>query len=768
MKRNILLSAVMLFVAIAMQAAPITSRQAANKAKAFLNGGSNKKFASANIKMAAPDSGIQPYYVFNIGENNGFVIVSGDDAAYPVLGYSRKGHFDINNIPDNMKGWLDGYASDIKKLQKMNLPEYKAPETRAEEWPAIPYLVKSEWNQTYPYNRQCPKYPGDMQRRPTGCVATAMAQVMYYHKWPVAETSAISGYTFRDEPAWGGDGTNKTEAALEPTTFEWDLMTDIYDYYSEEESEQAVAKLMKYVGHSVEMMYGVEASGAYSENIAGALVNCFGYKNTARIIYRDNYETQQEWDAVMYSELVENRPILYSGSTKDGAGHQFVCDGYENGFFHINWGWGGMSDGFFKLEVLDPYDQGTGGAGTGMAFSEYQSAVIGVQKPVENDGLHVDDVKSEIGAEKQIGIVLNNSRKNYTSMQFDLTLPEGVSISNDGTGMPKVYIEKSRTEKGDHKVSVNKISNGSFRFVMYSPTNSCIVGKEGAVINVTLKISAGMSAGEYTAKISNVLMCNTKLEGFDINGCEFKINLNGTPLLLGDADDNGVVDDNDVTSIINNIVYVGSDPFNFKLADVDADGMLDVADAVLTSDIILKNAGADRNIVATEIDYNDAVSFSPNNNDLLLSIKNNTIYKAMQLDVTLPADVAFTEDISLTSRTTGFEYACKDIATGKYRIVIYSRDGSNIEGNDGAVLKLTTDNLAVEAKISNIVMFTSDLRKVLLKDVDYKMPTGIENVNAADNENCNVYTLEGVRVSGNINNLEKGIYIVNGKKMVIK
>ena len=768
MKRNIFLSVACLFLALAVQAAPINSKQAAKKAMTFLYGDSKMMFSRGTVMMATADNGIQPYYVFNIGDNEGFVIVSGDDAAYPVLGYSSEGHIDMNNLPENMKSWLDGYALSLEKIQEMNLPARIERKAESDTWQPIAKLVTSEWNQLYPYNRKCPKFPGDYQRRPTGCVATAMAQVMYYYKWPVDETAPIDAYTFRDEPAWGGDGSKRKLDALEPITFDWESMLDIYDYYSDDKSENAVAELMQYVGHSVKMMYGVEASGAFSEDIAGALVNIFGYKNTARIVYRDSYSTQEKWEEVMYNELVENRPILYSGVTKDGAGHQFVCDGYEDGFFHINWGWGGMSDGFFKLDVLDPYNQGTGGAGTGMAFSEYQSAVIGIMKPVEEDAICVDDVQTIVGEETQFEIAMKNTRKNYISMQFDLKLPEGIEIPNDGVGMPKVMFDKSRSENGDHTVSVNKVADGSYRFLVYSPTNSCFSGKDGAMLKVTVKVPADMQKGRYTAAISNITMCNKKLEGFEINGCDFVVNVTGEKLLLGDADNNGTVDEKDIASIINNILYIGDYPIDIKLADVDADGMLDIEDAMLTLDIILKNAGLERNIVATEMDYNDALSFTPTDKGLALNLKNNTGYKALQMDVTLPAGVKITDVIPAGNRIAGFNVMYEEISEGKYRVIFYSSESKNISLNEGPVAELINNKLAVEAKISNIVMVTTDLRKMLLSDVDYKVPTGIDNVTLEESQNNVIYTLEGIRVNGNISQLGKGIYIVNGKKMVIR
>ena len=762
------MSAVCLFLTLAVQAAPITGRQAAKKAMSFLYGDSKMMFSRGNVVMATADNGIQPYYVFNIGSDEGFVIVSGDDAAYPVLGYSSTGHIDLSNLPVNMQSWLDGYAAALEKIQQQNLPARREIRTASDSWQPVDMLVTSQWNQLYPYNRDCPKYKGDYQRRPTGCVATAMAQVMYYHKWPAEETAPISAYEFVDEPAWGGDGSTRKEDRLDPTVFDWDSMKDVYDYYADENSEKAVAKLMKYVGHSVKMMYGVEASGAFSEDIAPALINSFGYKNTAHIVYRADYATQREWEEEMYAELIENRPILYSGVTKDNAGHQFVCDGYENGFFHINWGWGGMSDGFFKLDVLDPYNQGTGGAGTGMAFSEYQSAVIGIMKPVEEDGIYVDDVQAVIGEETQFDIVMKNSRKNYISMQFDLRLPEGVTIPSDGVGMPKVSFNKERSEKGDHTVTISQLSDGSYRFLVYSPTNSCIKGKDGAVVRVTVKVPADKQKGLYSAGISSVIACNNRLKGYDINPCDFNFSVVGERITLGDADDNGVVDAEDIKSIMGSILYIDGASVNIKNADVDADGMLDIEDAMLALDIIHQKAGEERNIEATELNYDDELMLKPTSRGLALNLINSTLYKAVQMDVTLPSGVMITDVLPSGSRIGGFTVQYREVSPGKFRVVIYSADSSNIKYNQGMVVELVTDKLAVEAKISNIVMVTSDLRKMLLADYDYDVPAGIDDVQFGGTHKDVIHTLGGIRVTGSADKLEKGIYIVNGKKIVVR
>ncbi len=767
MKRNIILSVVLILSAIAASAAPITSTQAAKNLRNFLYGSSDMKFSRGPITMVTPDEGIQPYYIFNIGNDGGFVILSGDDAACPVLGYSYKGHFDVNNVPVNMQSWLDGYASSIKELQKRNLPKTVHRVYELEYWEKIPQLIKSEWNQLYPYNEFCPDFNDGNGHRPTGCVATAMAQVMYYHKWPADETAKIPEYKFIDEEFLGGDGSERIIEALEPTVFDWDSMTDTYDYYSSKKSQDAVAELMKYVGHSVRMMYGVNASGAYSENIAMSLITFFGYRNTARLLYRGNYNSQKEWEKIMYDELAEGRPILYSGVTKKEEGHQFVCDGYEKGYFHINWGWGGQSDGYFKLEILDPLNQGTGGAGSGMAFSEAQSAVIGVQKPLANDCMKVGSFSANIGETGYFNIALNNSRKNNIALQFDLKLPEGVSIPNDGEGTPRVSLIRTRFEKNSHKVDVNRLADGNYRFIIYSPSNSLIKGTRGSILNVIVKLSASMTKGVYPAQISNVVLCNNKFQSIDIKGCDFNIEAQGETLLLGDADKNGKVEQADVDAIVGSIMYENPASFDFKLADVDADGMLDVSDVMQTLDIILSNNGSDRNIVATETDKNDRLYLEFKDYALRLMFKNNTVCKALQFDVTIPAEINI-NDVVASARISGFNVLFKQIATGKYRIIIFSSESANVKDSEGELAQVISDTDVTEAKISNVIAVTSDLRKLLLADTDYKLPTGIEEISADEDLTTQIYTLQGVRVDKDVNRLERGIYVINGKKIVIK
>ena len=390
MKKQLLLI-IGLIITTALFASPVTKDKARENVMSFLYGsnGGGRMFATAGLKKASVKqveltSGENAYYVYNIGSNEGFVIASGDDCAEPILGYSYEGSFDPENVPENMQAWLDGYAQQIKSLKGRTAASKKmsAEGSRYPYRHTIPAMLTCKWNQDKPYNDMCPNFKDGHGYRPTGCLATAVSQVMYYHKWPQETTPDIPGYSFVDEPALGGNGSERRVEKLPGVKFEWDKMLDEYKYNSPKESCEAVATLMRYAGQAAHMQYCAVASGAYSADIAEALRTYMNYDKGMKYVDREAYSDIQ-WADIIYNELSNDRPVLYSGTAPGVGGHQFVCDGYEDDFFHFNWGWGGLSDGFFKLDALAPGEQGIGGAGNGMNFSERHHIVIGVQPPVE-------------------------------------------------------------------------------------------------------------------------------------------------------------------------------------------------------------------------------------------------------------------------------------------------------------------------------------------------------------------------------------------------
>lgn len=380
-------------VSTMMMADDVTPEEALQQATQFVQ----NRVARGNGPRLAP--GVQPkltlasrvsdLYVFNVGSDAGFIIVSNDDCAVPILGYSDSGSFDANNMPDNMRAWLQGYADEIAWAKANHVkPVANAPKRAALGNPVGP-LLTTYWDQGTPYNDLCP------ENCVTGCVATAMAQVMNYHKWPAQTMSEIPAYTSDTK------GYNLS-AIPAGSTINWDKMKNYYsstylDGYSYEEAV-AVAKLMLYCGVSVQMDYGPGSeggSGAAVSVVDWALINYFGYNaETTQHLDRDSY-TYANWEKIIYHELSQGRPVLYAGQAykivsgtpneNQRAGHAFVCDGYkyenDNSYFHINWGWGGTSDNYFALSALEPSDQGYGGAQGGYTgFNYMQEAIIGVQK----------------------------------------------------------------------------------------------------------------------------------------------------------------------------------------------------------------------------------------------------------------------------------------------------------------------------------------------------------------------------------------------------
>lgn len=371
-------------LALSLYAAPRTVQQAQQIADAFIGSAGNfKKVAGASTRLAYTRSGdSQPlFYVFN--RDAGFVIVSADDRAPEILGYSDAGPFDVDSLPDNFRYLLNSYAAELESLaaapEAIALPA-KAVErsTQATGKSVAPLLGSILWDQGDPYNRQCPVM-SDGGRSVVGCVATAMAQIMGYHQWPEKGTGTIPGYTTQSQ------GLVIDEENIENTYYDWDHITPVYTSESTDEERNAVATLMYHCGISVGMDYGYE-SGAFSQDVPEALTTYFGYNRNMKLLNR-LYYTKAEWDSIIRHELDEKRPVYYSGASAQG-GHAFVCDGYDiNGLFHINWGWSGLSNGYFMLSNLTPTAQGTGGSNGGFNWS--QAIITGIQpQTLPDDGLY--------------------------------------------------------------------------------------------------------------------------------------------------------------------------------------------------------------------------------------------------------------------------------------------------------------------------------------------------------------------------------------------
>lgn len=348
--------------------APLSRQQASQNVRKFLEEKGidlkKKSMRHAPVKSDNDDPEIAPYYVFNIGVRDGFVIAAGDDRSRPILGYSDEGTFDPDSMPDGLKWMLDFYEEQIQ-----HAPSHVKSDSvkRNASFPAVEPLMTTKWNQYAPYNLNCPKFGSDQSL--TGCVATAMAQVMYYHRKKSTKKllKRILGY----EKTSNQNTHITTHLDLIPkgSNIDWDNMLDEYvkGNYTDEQA-QAVANLMLYCGASVDMSYGNINSLSSSNLVPGALYEYFGYKK-AKYIDRDNY-SDEEWESIIYGELAEGRPIYYTGGY-----HAVVVDGHDgNGYVYVNWGWGGHNDGFYLFTAIEGCDEEVLNG-----YSSYQAAVINIE-----------------------------------------------------------------------------------------------------------------------------------------------------------------------------------------------------------------------------------------------------------------------------------------------------------------------------------------------------------------------------------------------------
>ena len=523
-------------------AASINEKQALAMASEFM---ASRSMPSAGLKMAgkAPLLGATgsqaAYYVFNNGTASGYVIVAGDDRAPAVLGYSDTGTFDVQQVPEAMQELLDGYAAQIEALDQGAVA---APQLTS-RGPIAPLLTAC-WTQGTPYNLLLPHVDGsDYAHAYVGCVATAMAQVMYYWKWPQGATTSI--------PAYVSSTNSISMPALAPVTFDWGLMQDTYmSDDTTSASAQAVAVLSKYCAQSVEMDFMKSASGAKTVNIARALTHYFGYKGTTQLLSRSNYSTQG-WADVIYSELAAGRPVLYAGH-KSSSGHAFVCDGYDgNGMFHINWGWNGNSNGYFLLNVLNPDIQGVGSAAGAYGYVYSQVIITGVEPDYEGGSTNFEFAvtvenatldsytASRSSANGNFSATVSARFFNYTtetlSMQYGWGLYQGGTLlsnlwSSYYDGVPTNYYMNAASKVLNFG---SGLADGTYRLVpicspMYGSDWRPCLGADRHYIEVVIGGNQCTFTGYGTAGDINYTVNGITIDGLMHPGRPIDINVNLT------------------------------------------------------------------------------------------------------------------------------------------------------------------------------------------------------------------------------------------------
>lgn len=294
-------------------------------------------------------------------EQSGFVIVNNDDQFPAVIGYSR---YSFDTMPPAFEWYID--AADKSIQARINSGAYYDLIPPSADFPSsVNSLVKTTWDQGKPYNKFCPGGNGGSSRLyPTGCVATALAQIMNYHQYP---ERGIGDHQYSFKPA-DGDG-RILYANFGETYYDWGNMLDDYSKAYTDEQADAVATLMLHCGVAVEMGYTASGSGSYGQEACLGIKKFFGYNKNARLYTRSFY-TAESWMQMVYDELSNNRPIYYAGASESGGGHAFVVDGYDqDGMVHVNWGWGGSYNGMYDIALLNP---------PGHMYSTQQDMILGM------------------------------------------------------------------------------------------------------------------------------------------------------------------------------------------------------------------------------------------------------------------------------------------------------------------------------------------------------------------------------------------------------
>lgn len=782
MKKTLLSTFLLLFSVLLTFAAPVDEQSARKIASKFLSSklSATTRAASGDLTRAltgvadGDDAGI---YVFNT--NNAFVIVSGDDSTPSVLGYSENGAFDKNNVPDGLKDILLGYQYVVRNSKATTRGEIVSHES-------IKPLIKTQWNQSGPYNFLCPYDSVNNATSATGCVATATAQIMNYFQWP-------AGY-------------------------EWDKMKDMYENADSTEAGYAVAKLMKDVGEAVYMSYGANGSFASSVYVCEALRNNFSYSYSTEFVQREDY-TVKEWDELIYSNLADGKPIYYAGLmvdlTKENdkwkgalAGHAFVVDGYDtDGLYHINWGWGGSSDGYFLLSVLEPSSQGIGGAVGSEGYSLSQEAVVNIAKvetPNTSDyRLYVTELSVE-GNKTELN-------RSTTSVDFPLFKIQAAFVNGLKPLTNRTFDVGYALYQGEKMLSL-----------LFSTTTDIDSG-EGWYIPAEIIIGKDLTDGTYQIRP----VCREKGKedwvlcfwGYD---CYFNLGISGTKLTIAQ---HGLTNDGSATKFVVNSKEVTTDnqvgrPITIKLNLTDKNklsnspiylwGNEDVNNVALLTGVGTNlDAGETGDVTIhytpqREGDYKFYLSGSDDNCEAVIDSFEVSVAAAVQFD--LVVDIAYDVygadekrnvpgttlkgNVKITNNSTGVYY-------GPVYILLYkNKAGTNSFSRVDAISTNTEIKVGETSDVPfNFLDLETDVNYAFLvymiEKEDWKWvnfveedgtqyisgasifklvtDTGIE-VLKADEPDADVYDMRGVRLgkAADLKSLPKGIYIINKKKMVNK
>ncbi len=470
--RNIVVTAA-LAASMTALAAPITRQQALDAATSALA----QRGITLNVEARRASMGLNgigacdaaPYYIFN--GTNAFVIAAGDDRMPAVLGYSDNTSLDGDNLPPGLMGMLEQYKAEVAALGDEPYPVSRI------AYKSIKPLLKTQWGQDKPFNLMCPGIDENDTPAATDSVATAMAQVMFYYKWPLEMQSDIPAYVSTD--------LNQEMLALPAEQFPWwNNYAEYYPSNCDESSIEAltVAMLMKFCGQAVNTNYGKE-SGAKITGILQALPEFFQYHPGLRYLQRPCYSAD-EWTQLIFSELLSRRPVIYRGQRYGDSGHTFVIDGVDSkGLFHINWGWHGSGDGYFLLSGLNPMERDTDADPASDGYTNSPAMIVGI-KPID---------ETAVTNPGQLSFY-NLSLKETTFTRTDADAAfEGVTVTgrfNNGSSYVDVY---------DFGFALFNSSNQIVKVISSQSLNS-LLPAYGTTREWPVAIDATIPAGTYALR----------------------------------------------------------------------------------------------------------------------------------------------------------------------------------------------------------------------------------------------------------------------------
>ena len=496
-------------------AGPVDQQKAQKVGAKFLSTTAvSQKSADIQLQLVstAYDRNATDYYVFNVSNGEGFVIVAGDDRVKPILAYSTTGSFDPNNMSEGFEFTLDGFREEIQYVREHNLTA--TPDIVA-EWRSVNEkgslnrggqtrtvvgpLCQTLWNQNFPWNSQCPEDPeGSGGHVYAGCVATAMGMVMKFWEWPA---QGVGSHSYHP------DGYAQQSANFGETEYHFELMPNTLDSTSTEEEYFEIAQLLHHLGISVDMMYSGSGSGAYSDAVPSALRSYFRYNCNDHVTNYGNWwpgwgYTNEEWAQMLKDGgLDELLPLYYSGQDDSGAGgHAYVCDGYdENDYFHFYWGWSGRDNDWYPIGALNTtryaFNQMNGFTGHIIPQGDvYYSRPDSVDKMVAIEEASLDAVRLswtnptlDLNGNTLTGITSITIRRNFEVIAELTDAQVGVDMEYEDNGLEPGLYEYAifvTNEAGISRTTYRSVLVGEKCNVVFQLHDDGGDGWKGAAISV--------------------------------------------------------------------------------------------------------------------------------------------------------------------------------------------------------------------------------------------------------------------------------------------